>query len=409
MVITDMYWGWGMDAVELPRADDYDPLSSDDPQDVRDVFDDLRGRCPVAHSSAYGGFWTLTRYADVVAAASDPRTYISSVAAVVPRDPRGLRRPPLNYDAPAHTPYRKALDRTLQRARLSHLEPRLWLHAERELAPMLAAGGGDIAQEYGVRFPAWLTTEWLNLPEHLAPVLADTSFRWVTAWREQDRDTVNEASQAMYEIAWQLLRERKENPLPADTDPASSLLSERVDGEPLLDEHLVGALRQCLVVGMVAPPILLGSITQHLSDDPELQGRLRADPGLMPAAVEEFVRLYSPYRGFARTVSEPIVLHGRKIAPEEPIALAYAAANRDETVFDRPNEFILDRPNIHQHLGFGRGRHHCAGMPLARLGIRIALTHLLQATTSFQVNGPTAGARMPEVGLTSVPVQLIPA
>lgn len=399
-------------AVTTPRdahVDDYDPLASDDPEDVRATFDDLRGRCPVAHSSAYGGFWTLSRYEDVRAAASDSQTFISSVAAVIPRDPRGLRRPPLNFDAPAHTPYRRALDRTLQRSRLDRLEPRLWEHARRELTPMLARGGGDIAQEYGVRFPAWLTTEWLNLPSDIAPELAETSFRWVSAWRDQDRDTVNEASAAMYEMAWDLLRARKTDPLPVEEDPASSLLAERVDGEPLLDENLVGALRQCLVVGMVAPPILLGSVTQHLSDDRELQDRLRANPELMPAAVEEFVRLYSPYRGFARTVSEAITLHGREIQPEEPIALSYVAANRDPEVFENPNEFILDRPNIRQHLGFGRGRHRCAGMPLARLGIRVALTHLLQATASFHVNGPTVGARMPEVGLTSVPLELTPA
>lgn len=106
----------------------------------------LRRTCPVAHSSGYGGFWALTRHADVAAAASDPVTFISSVRAVVLSDPRGLRRPPLNYDAPAHTPYRRALDRTLQRARIERLEPRLRAHAARELTPLIEAlrerGGG---------------------------------------------------------------------------------------------------------------------------------------------------------------------------------------------------------------------------------------------------------------------------
>jgi cytochrome P450 len=398
-----------VNSAQAARPDDYDPLGSDDPAVVRATFDELRMRRPLAHSSAYGGFWTLTRYEDVRAAASDSTTFISSVTAVVPSDPRGLRRPPLNYDAPAHTPYRRALDRTLQRSRLDRLEPRLWEHARRELQPMLDNGGGDIAQEYGVRFPAWLTTEWLNLPAETAPQLAETSFRWVTAWREQDRETVNTASESMYEIAWSLLRSRKESPLPVEEDPASSLLAERVDGEPLLDENLVGALRQCLVVGMVAPPILLGSVTNHLSEDQELQDRLRCEPELIPAAVEEFVRLYSPYRGFARTVSEPTTLHGEVIEPRQPIALAYAAANRDPEFFEAPNEFRLDRENIHQHLGFGRGRHRCAGMPLARLGITIALSNLLQSTSSFRVVGPTPGARMPEVGLTSVPLKMVPA
>jgi cytochrome P450 len=102
---------------------DFDPTGLDEIDAVRAEYARLREDAPLARSSAYGGFWALTRYEDVKAAASDPRTFISSVQAVVPHDPRGLRRPPLNFDAPAHTPYRRSLDRTLQRARLARLEP----------------------------------------------------------------------------------------------------------------------------------------------------------------------------------------------------------------------------------------------------------------------------------------------
>lgn len=384
---------------------DFDPLVSDDPEWVRAEFARLRQEAPVARADAYGGYWTLTRHEDVQAAASDSKLFISSVRAVVPSDPRGLRRPPLNFDAPAHTPYRRALDKTLQRRRLIRLEPALRRHARAALAPMLERGGGDIAEEFGVLFPAWMTTEWLNLEPDTAPTLAETSFAWVTAWREQDAATVNTMSERMYDIARDLVARRLREPLDVETDPASSLLAERVDGEPLAQEQIVGALRQCLVVGMVAPPIILGSIVRHLADDRELQDRLRQDPALIPAAVEEFVRLYSPYRGFARTVSRPVELHGRRIEPGEPITLAYHAANRDPEVFPDPDRFVLDRPNIAEHLGFGRGRHRCAGMPLARLGLRIELEELLAATTGFHLEGEPRYARMPEVGLTSVPVR----
>jgi cytochrome P450 len=388
--------------------DDFDPLGTDHPAALHEEFARLRQQCPVAHTGAYGGYWALTRYDDVRDAASDPTTFISSVRAVVPSDPRGLRRPPLNFDAPRHTPYRRAIDRTLQRTRLTRLEPALHAHALRELRPMLDAGHGDVAQEFGARFPAWVTTEWLNLTEDVAPVLAATAARWVNAWRMLDRATVDETSERMYGIARDLVADRRRHPREVTEDPASSLLAERPDGAPLAEEHLVGALRQCLVVGMVAPPILLGSICVHLSRDQGLQSTLRERPELLPAAVEEFLRLYTPYRGFARTVSHEVELHGRTVSPGEPVTLVYASANRDPDVFDDPDTFRLDRPNIGQHLGFGRGRHRCAGMPLARLGIQVALRTLLDHTRRFEVAGEVEYARMPEIGAVSVPLALTP-
>jgi cytochrome P450 len=118
---------------------------------------------------------------------------------------------------------------------------------------------------------------------------------------------------------------------------------------------------------MVAPPILIGNMCKHLSQDKILQQKLRADKSLINAAVEEFVRLYVPYRGFCRTPVEDVEIHGRKIAAGEPITMTYAAANRDPDVFEDPHSFILNRPNVASHLGFGRGRHRCAGMPLAKM------------------------------------------
>ncbi|MFV2195354.1 cytochrome P450 [Nocardiopsis sp. LOL_012] len=387
-------------------ADDFDPSASQDPADVYAMYARLRSECPVAYSGAYGGHWALSRYADVRAAAGDARTFISSVRAVVPSDPRGLRRPPLNYDAPEHTPYRRALDRTLQRARVAALADPLNGHAERELRPLLERGGGDIAQEYGARFPAWVTVEWLNLSPETAPVLAHHASRWVNAWREQDREAVNEHSGRMYDIARELVAARERAPLPVERDPASSLLAERPGGVPLDREGVVGALRQCLVVGMVAPPIILGSVCRHLALDRALQHELRERPELLPEAMEEFLRLYTPYRGFARTVATEQTLHGRTIRPGEPVTLSYASANRDGAVFPDPDTFRMGRPNIAEHLAFGRGRHHCAGMPLARLGLLTALRTLLQRTRLFTLDGEVEGARMPEVGAVSVPLRL---
>jgi cytochrome P450 len=118
---------------------------------------------------------------------------------------------------------------------------------------------------------------------------------------------------------------------------------------------------------MVAPPLPIGAICNHLSKDRDLQSQLRSDLSLIPAAAEEFIRLYTPYRGFCRTPSTEVTLHGRDIEAGEPITLSYAAANRDPSDFPEPDKFILNRENLTSHLGFRRGRHRCVGMPLARM------------------------------------------
>jgi cytochrome P450 len=195
----------------------------------------------------------------------------------------------------AHTPFRRALERTLKPTRLKRLQTVLEARAEAEFLPLLQAGHGDICQSLMARFPAWAETEWLNLDPDVAPMLADTAAKWVNAWRVQDGESVTRYSTQLYGIAQDLLADRKANPRDPEEDPASSLLLEVDENGNHLDEtHLVGALRQSLVVGMVAPPVIGGSIFKHLSEDPELQDQLRQDPSLIPAAVEEFLRLYSP-------------------------------------------------------------------------------------------------------------------
>lgn len=185
---------------------------SNDPEAIYKEYEHFRSKCPVAWTNEYGGFWLLTRYDDVKQAAMDSSTFISSVKAVVPSDPRGIRRPPLNFDAPAHTPFKTALERTLKPARLRRIGPALERHARNELAPLLQRGRGDISAEFGASFVAWIEAEWLNLDPDVAPRLAQTAAKWLNAWRMQDAATVAENSGKMYEIARAVLADRREHP-----------------------------------------------------------------------------------------------------------------------------------------------------------------------------------------------------
>ncbi|KAF2396712.1 cytochrome P450 [Trichodelitschia bisporula] len=371
---------------------------SDDPKQIYAEYEYMREHCPVAWTSAHGGYWILTKYEDIKACAGDGVTFISSVCAIVPSDPRGIRRPPLKFDGAAHTPYRKALDRTLNPRRLARLEPALRGHAKRELAPLLEAGQGDICQRFGARFSAAVESEWLGLDEEAGRLLAETVGPFVQSWRGGEWEFVLRASQAFYKVAEGVMEDRRTNPRDPEEDPASSLLLERdSEGKELDPYHLIGAIRQALIVAMVAPSILMGAIVEHLAADKALQNQLRSDPSLIPAAIEEFVRLYTPYRGFARTATHEVTISGTVVPPETPITMTYAAANRDGRQFPDPETFMLGRENITSHLGFGRGRHRCAGVNLARMMLRD--WSIVEEGREF--------AKLPEVGLIGCKVRFV--
>jgi len=386
-------------------VDEFDALAPETFDSPHEEFHRLRQSCPVAHSDAWGGFWAVTRYDDVTALASDSRQYITSVQNVVPKVAFTGRRPPLHLDPPEHTPYRKALAPLLTPAKVARLEPVIRQICEDLLAPMLARGGGDICAEYSAPMPVKAFAHWMNLPKEDIEALADVGKKYNFAVQENDVEATKEASAYLYDMARRLVEDRKKRPMDPGVDATSALLAGEYEGKPLPDDLVVGTIRQVLVVGIIAPTVFFGSVAVHLSRDQELQQKLRGDIGLVPAAIEEFLRLYTPYRGFARTSVSDVELRGRLIRKDEPIALVYAAANRDSEVFEAPDEFRMNRPNIKSSIAFGRGPHACVGAALGRLEMVVALECLLNTTSQFELGGPIGVTRMPEIGALRVPLR----
>lgn len=386
--------------------EDFDPLAPEDFDSPHVEYARLRRECPVAHSNAWGGFWALMKHDDVVRAASDSARYITSKQNVVPKVAFTGRRPPLHLDPPEHTPYRRALAPLLTPQRVKRYEPVIRSICAELLTAMAAKGGGDICEEFSARMPIRVFNAWMNLPAEQAAVLAEVGRRYNIAVQSNDVAATTESSLRLYEMARAVVADRKANPLPANEDATSALLAARVDGEPLPEEMIVGTIRQVLVVGIIAPTVVIGSIAVHLSRHRDLQDKLRADLSLCDAATDEFLRLYTPYRGFARTATEDVTVRGRTIPTGEPIALVYASANRDESVFEDPESFRIDRPNMGESVAFGRGPHACLGAALAKLEMRIALEELLRHTPGgFHVDGPVVPTRFPEIGALRVPLK----
>lgn len=385
---------------------DFRVVADETAEQAHATYADLRQRCPVAHTDSLGGFWAFTKYADVARAAADYALFTTTVQNVVPKIAFTGRRPPLHLDPPEQTPYRAALNPLLTASKVAALEPKIRDIIRNAFAPLLAAGGGDICEVFAGQFPVQVFAHWMNLPPHLEKQLMDAGPAFIRAVQGADSGAMKDTSLVLYDMARSLIALRKQSPLATDTDPVSALLAVRRDGQALPDDMVIGSVRQVLVVGIVAPMVMVGNMALHLAKDPALHQQLRHDPSLIPAAVEEFLRLYTPYRGFARTPTRDITVCGRRIRKDEPVALIYASANRDEDMFDDASTFRLHRPNIGDHLAFGRGPHFCAGASFARVELAIALEEMVLKTDRIDIVGEVRDTPFPEIGPWSVPVRL---
>jgi cytochrome P450 len=396
-----------MDLKEPRLTDDFDPLAAEDLHSAHVLYRDLRARCPVAHSNAWNGFWALLRHQDVVSTLRQPETFITSVQNVVPKVAFTGRRPPLHFDPPEHTPYRRALNPFFTEKKMRCLEPAVRAITIKLLDPLIQAGGGEVCSEFTRKLPGHVFAEFFHLSPELSMSIKETSAIYNQALQEANDELVKDTSLRLYELARLIIEMRKAEPWDPADDPTSALLQARGNDGELLPENLVlGTIRQMIVVGMIAPSVMIGCILVHLAQHPEIERGLRNEPNLIPAAVEEYLRLFTPYRGFARTAKHDVEFGGRSIRKDEPIALVYASANRDETVFENSDEFILNRSNIDKHIAFGLGPHRCAGAPLARLMLRVTLEELLIRAKVTGLAGEVVMTRWPEWGVLSAPVQL---
>lgn len=368
----------------------------------------LRAECPVAHSNAFNGFWMLTKHEDIVDALHEPETFVTSVQNVVPKVAYTGRRPPLHLDPPEHTPYRSALNPFFTRGKVEELRPHIRQCVVDLLDPLIDVGDVDFCVDFAHPLPGLIFARFFNLPTETAMRIREVTRGYTSALNNFDNEVVKKASLELYAIAREMIEERKAHPLPIAEDPTSALLAASWNGEPLPEDMVLGTLRQFIVVGMVAPIVFLGCVLVHLSENPHVHQQLRDDPSLIPAAVQEYLRLFTPYRGFARTATRDVEVRGRTIHKDEPIAFAYASANRDEEIFPEPEEFILGRPNIGRHIAFGSGAHRCAGAPLATEIIQVTLEELVSRVGSIELRGEVRMSGWPEIGTLSVPARLNP-
>lgn len=388
---------------------DFDPTVEETFTSAHEEYKELRAKCPVAHSHAYKGFWALFKYEDVVNVLKDYRTFTTSVQNTVPKFAFTGRRPPLHLDPPEHTPYRRIINRFFTNEKMKKLAPVVRQNAIDLMQPLIEKGEFNFSTEFAHKYPAYVFAEFFNVPKELSLTIKEVSAAYVKAIQEMNDEVVKKLSRKLYDIAQMIIDERKNKPMDPDEDLTTALLVAQEKGELLQEDLVLGCVRQLLVTGMVAPSVFLGSMFAHLAMNEDIQEQLRQDLSLIPAAIEEYLRLLTPYRGMARTPKRDVIIGGRLIKKDEPIALVYTSANRDESVFPDPDRFILNRPNINKHIAFGLGPHQCPGAPLARMMFSYTLEEFLKRTKKFTLNGTIKMTKWAEWGVLSLPLRVIPA
>lgn len=395
-------------AVDGPGPSEWSPALNETFGSAHRDYAELRRTNPFPWSKDFGGFWAATTYEDIVRITQDDELFITSVQNVVPHVPRSSRRPPLHFDPPEHTAYREAIDPVLRRSTVRAHESAFRESAGELVQGLLAKNDdADGVRDFAAPFVMDCFASFLGVPSSLTRHIREIGVRYSFAIQDMDEDVIGECSAELYRIAEEVYRDR----LAAGADSAQDLVSSLHEAALNPENHItektaIATIRQMIVAGMGAPQAVLGSCLVHLAQDQDLQQHLRSNPEDLPAAIEEFLRLHAPYRVFARTAKQDVLVHGRMVREGDPIALIFPSGNRDETVFPDPDEFVLRRPN-NSHLAFGRGSHKCPAATLGRMELLIALEVLLENTDRFDLAGDVVMMNWLEYGPRAVPLRLI--
>lgn len=353
----------------LERFDHFDPEFE---ANFFEVSKELRTRCPVAHSDAYGGFWTFSRYADVQDGFGNDDLYTAVPTVTIPRNPAAVPIIPLQAERDVHRDFRRILDPYFRVGAVAKYEDGIRQICTDLIDSFIEEGRCEFVEDFARRLPGELVFKlFLGLPDSDV----DEAFRLTMAIMHslgtEEAAHVHEDFMAM--ITEALERRRSE---PRRNDIVDALLEGTVAGRPLADDEVVRTVLMLIAAGLDTTAHSLGTMMITLTRRPELRKRLEEEPEVLPQAVEEMLRWEPPAGGLVRSATEDVEVGGQQIKAGDPILLLVAGANRDDAQYADPDEIDFDRPQI-RHFSFGYGAHYCLGVHLARLEIRVALEELL--------------------------------
>jgi cytochrome P450 len=335
-------------------------------------YEQLRS-CPVQHSTALGGFYWLTRYDDVRAAAQDSETFSSARKGVLlPPDPSAPRMPAIEHDPPEHAAWRKLYMESLTPEKLRAVEPSLRAITNELIDEFSGSGQCDLMSTFAAPLPVLGMCEVVGICGTPVSRIRDLSYEITRSVSDPER-----RASLNIEIGALVLEEilaRRANPR---EDYLTRVAHAEIDGRRMDESDLMRFMIGFLVAGHETTTSALGTLLFHALSQPNLRQRMLADEDVLAAAIEETVRWGTPFHAFHRTTTAAVQIDGVTVPDDATVRLCFAAANRDHTVYEDPDAFNPDR-GTNRHLGFGHGRHVCLGASFARLEMRTAFRELVR-------------------------------
>ena len=378
------------------RVMEYDPFSQEFQADPFPVYRWMRDEAPVFYSEKWG-WWALSRFEDVRAAATDPQTFLSYEGIDIDDTAKDQSGPGFlpDIDNPRHDQIRRMIQPRLLPNRIAEREDAVRAVVRGLIDVWRYRGTVDLAQELAWPMPNEVFFDLLGLPSARAEGRAQLE-RWVHELKDRKPDdarltpVAKAATAGIQNYFVDLLHERRARPR---NDLVTHLVTADIDGVPFAEadfgpaSEVLGLMMVLFLGGVESTAGLTGTLFKLLAENPGQRALLRENPALIPDAVEEAIRLATPLQLVGRTTSRAITLHGVTIPAGGRVVLVYGAANRDERRFADPDRFDVTRGRF-RHLGFGEGMHGCLGAPLARLEAKVALEEALPVLGDYTIAGP---------------------
>jgi cytochrome P450 len=330
------------------------------------------------------GMWLVAGHQELTEVLGDDETFSSlhhfpngrTPFTGVMQPPTPVRAVPIEMDPPEYFSYRRSLAPRFGPAAVRKLTPYIGQYTDWCLDRVIESGESDLFNDLIKLVPAMVTLHLIGLPPQDAEIVANAVHR-----RGHDRFHMNPAWRHMFDHVSQAVKLRREEP--AD-DLISYLVDVEIDGKKLTDLQIYEICFTVVVGGMsTTAKLLLGSLSYFGVHQDERQ-RVMDDPALLPTAIEEFVRYYSPVSFLTRTATKDVCVGEQQISRGDRVGMGFAAANRDPLAFDEPNEIQIDRkPN--RHLAFGHGIHFCIGSNLGRTEAQLVINRVLERIPDYRL------------------------
>ena len=349
--------------------------------------DRLRHESPIAYSHHHGGFWVASRYEDIVAILRNTETFICSQRITLPPQKSPVPVIPLESDQPDHSFYRSVLLPFLTPKAIAQFEVPIRAIVVEALEAIKRRGAADAVADFAARIPTRAMAMIFGFSDDDAHRF-DTGFSaLVNAAGSGDIERQMAAVNDFRSFLLEKMDERRGTV--GGTDFVSAILRHEVDGRRYTEDECLGLMWSAAGGAIDTTKHAIGHAVRELGSNLAVRQTLIDQPALIPAAVEESLRLNASAFMTARYVAKDVTLSGVDMKAGDRVLLVHGWGNRDETVFPAPEELRLDRKQ-NRHLTFGHGIHQCVGMNLARLELKIAIQELVARLPHYELVDGTA-------------------